>query len=100
MHKNYTGLLYISSVARFCTNASGFDGHSRSMSHKNQSAVLLKAIISGTVRFFAYGYSVHAYLPLTEQLTPHLAKLTPRPAQLTPQNFAATESQIVSIPQF
>ena len=70
------------------------------MSHKNQSAVLLKAIISGTVRFFAYGYSLHAYLPLTEQLTPHLAKLTPRPAQLTPQNFAATESQIVSIPQF
>ena len=51
MHKNYTGLLYISSVARLCTNAPCFDGHSRSVSHKNQSAVLLKAIISGTVRF-------------------------------------------------
>ena len=51
MHKNYTGLLYISSVAWFCTNAFCFDGHSRSISHKNQSAVLLKAIISGTVRF-------------------------------------------------
>ena len=51
MYKNYTGLLYILSVARFCTNAPCFDGHSRSVSHKNQSAVLLKAIISGTVRF-------------------------------------------------
>ena len=61
------------------------------MSHKNQSAVLLKAIISGTVHFFAYGYSLYANLPLTEQLTPHLAKLTLRPAQLTPQNFAAPE---------
>ena len=39
--------------------------------------------------FLTYGYSLYAYLPLTEQLTPHLAKLTPRPAQLTPQNFAA-----------
>lgn len=61
------------------------------MSHKNQSAVLLKAIISGTVHFFAYGYSLYAILPLAEQLTPHFAKLTPRPTQLTPQNFAAPE---------
>lgn len=43
----------------------------------------------GDVIESTYGYSLYAYLPLTEQLTPHLAKLTPRPAQLTPQNFAA-----------
>ena len=70
------------------------------MSHKNQSAVLLKAIISGTVHFFAYGYSLYANLPLAEQLTPHLAKLTPQPEQLTPQNVRHWKNQIVSIPQF
>lgn len=70
MHKKYTGLLYISSVARFCTNASCFDGHSRSMSHKNQSAVLLKAIISGTVHFLPIAIPCTLTYPSSRQTYP------------------------------
>lgn len=70
MHKNYTGLLYISSVARFCTNAPCFDGHSRSMSHKNQSAVLLRSIISGTVHFLPIAIPCTLTYPSSRQTYP------------------------------